>query len=157
MILGSGRGGASGVICGDRGCGDALYVKGGRQETAQLTIIGCAGAIALPSAPSCYIYSCSELTVATCSILIFLFRCSRCGSRRAAHSEGVRWVVQKDHHSLTLHFPQPDVLGSPDSSPYIRSPRQILQRFPGSTMEFLQKRQARDGHLGRIDGFYRAV
>jgi hypothetical protein len=69
VILGTEEG-HSGVICGDRGYGDALYVKGGRQETALLTIIGCPGVIVLQRAPAARAQA-ESLMVTTCFLLAF--------------------------------------------------------------------------------------
>jgi hypothetical protein len=79
------------VICGDRVCGDALYVKGGRQEAALRTIIGWPGVIELQCAPEHVL----RLRADGHSLFFLDFFAplvSHYGSWRAESSEGVgRW------------------------------------------------------------------
>lgn len=128
------------MICGDGGCGDALYVKGGRQETALLTIIGCPRVTVLQCDPVARAQS-QILMITTCFLLA---SCSVClmvdhGERNPARVwEGVVQKGDTEGSSLAqfASFARPSKWQDLRHSPYSRSSTEILQRFPRSTMEF---------------------
>jgi hypothetical protein len=150
------------VICGDRGYGDALYVKGGRQETALLTIIGCPGVIVLQCAPAARAQA-ESLMVTTCFLLTFCSVCLMVDRWRAESSEGVRgscpegWCRRIITRSLCILSTAFKMAGSPGIL-HTTDPRDRSSRAsPGPQWSFSRKRQARGGHLGIIDGFHRAL